>query len=1046
MPYSIVTKSLIFTACLLLGLANPVIGEDEYTIRLKSRTIQPEAELADTAEMFSKIVDEGGDETSERHMIIQFNRKLKNDDFDQIEDAGVSILQSLGGKAYLTKIETRKLNVAVLEATPIRAMINLESTDKLSKSLAEGKPLDYAMKLEEDALALLVSFHQDVTREAARKSLSTLDIEGRYHGADNSWEVVTSLENANALAALDAVMWIEEGPLPFLELNEGARRSANTDARHLIDFSNSMPQFNGVSGSGVRVGICEGFDENHDDFKTVLADGSIGATRVYRTMPGGASHGTHVASIAGGNGFNSAANGFPAFSLRGHAPEAMLGDYPSFGGDANRFYEAIEDESTDVTNHSYVQTRNGGYDSRAASLDSIVRGDGQDSSGSLISARPQVWASGNNGTRRQYGNMVGFYSTFTSAKNTISVGSIDVLGNRTSDFSGLGPTYDGRIKPDIVAPGCYDSVTTGAKKILAARNGTQAYTGKCGTSMAAPCVTGIVGLMRSQYARSVSSSRLIPSTYKAILIHSAIDMEKTGDYRDREFLNPDTGDELVFHAGPDYINGYGLVNADGACDLISSPNQWREPTIATTGSEQTYCVRVPDGTSELKIVIAWDDEPGSTLTAETASKLVNDLDLELIDPAGNKHLPWVLDTLPVEANPGQTGDDPITTADIRPAYKAEDHRNNVEMATVCRPASGNWTIRIRAHDLPNGNPQSYSLVSSLPLQVCSDDLSDLAPWICNSESGNPFSRSQDEFVVDPRGQVPVDTICRYIRNCPACAQAQCPNWEMVISGVPENSTVHVASQRGVQKSYDIGSDGVARVKFENVNIEDQLVLLFTKRGDISSPLVDSFRCRVKAVRDSNSIASSILQESSQVISSSDLELEASDVTIKSALENHESVFGLVVMNRQIGQADRARLKMEGVELGGFLGKNAYEAAFTKPYLNHSELGMLRFARPFEVADKVESELLEGQTPAWAKMETGGIKVSVFFSGKPEDNTVREVFLKHTDQFEKNRLEDGRWEAVLTAEQIRKLAESIEVRSIELGPDPSNPLDDGCCGF
>jgi hypothetical protein len=269
---------------------------------------------------------------------------------------------------------------------------------------------------------------------------------------------------------------------------------------------------------------------------------------------------------------------------------------------------------------------------------------------------------------------------------------------------------------------------------------------------------------------------------------------------------------------------------------------------------------------------------------------------------------------------------------------------------------------------------------------------------------------------------------------------------MVISGVPENSTVHVASQRGVQKSYDIGSDGVARVKFENVNIEDQLVLLFTKRGDISSPLVDSFRCRVKAVRDSNSIASSILQESSQVISSSDLELEASDVTIKSALENHESVFGLVVMNRQIGQADRARLKMEGVELGGFLGKNAYEAAFTKPYLNHSELGMLRFARPFEVADKVESELLEGQTPAWAKMETGGIKVSVFFSGKPEDNTVREVFLKHTDQFEKNRLEDGRWEAVLTAEQIRKLAESIEVRAIELGPDPSNPLDDGCCGF
>ncbi len=98
-------------------------------------------------------------------------------------------------------------------------------------------------------------------------------------------------------------------------------------------------------------------------------------------------------------------------------------------------------------------------------------------------------------------------STITSpgtAKNVITVGAYGSQDGILADFSGRGPTLaaDGRQKPDICAPGLEASPQKG---IMAPKNKAEVgcccnccydfYSDMCGTSQAAPHVTGVVALM-----------------------------------------------------------------------------------------------------------------------------------------------------------------------------------------------------------------------------------------------------------------------------------------------------------------------------------------------------------------------------------------------------------------------------------------------------------------------------------------------------------------------------------------------------------------------
>jgi len=82
-----------------------------------------------------------------------------------------------------------------------------------------------------------------------------------------------------------------------------------------------------------------------------------------------------------------------------------------------------------------------------------------------------------------------------SLPNVLSVGAIDIHG-QIAQFSSRGPTPDGRIKPDVVAPGVniWSGITIDTYLDYVADFLGNGFTSISGTSMATPHVTGLIAL------------------------------------------------------------------------------------------------------------------------------------------------------------------------------------------------------------------------------------------------------------------------------------------------------------------------------------------------------------------------------------------------------------------------------------------------------------------------------------------------------------------------------------------------------------------------
>lgn len=127
-----------------------------------------------------------------------------------------------------------------------------------------------------------------------------------------------------------------------------------------------------------------------------------------------------------------------------------------------------------------------------------------------------------------------------SSKNVIAVGSAETTlfsdsPNNIAYYSSEGPAYDGRIKPDIIAPG--------ASLFSAKSNGIDGRscgtTAKSGTSMASPAAAGAAALIMQYFRDSGQWAKNCNSLYwfcrpfspsgllvKVVLIHSGAQMAK----------------------------------------------------------------------------------------------------------------------------------------------------------------------------------------------------------------------------------------------------------------------------------------------------------------------------------------------------------------------------------------------------------------------------------------------------------------------------------------------------------------------------------------
>jgi hypothetical protein len=126
------------------------------------------------------------------------------------------------------------------------------------------------------------------------------------------------------------------------------------------------------------------------------------------------------------------------------------------------------------------------------------------------------------------------FGTITSpgcAKNALTVGAIDNL-NEIALFSSRGPTYDGRIKPDVVAPGVLISSTW--------NNGD--FSVLSGTSVSSPHVSGLAALLL-EIDPSLSATEL-----KSIIKDSADDLNVDSTSQGKGMVNAYSSYLLVINS------------------------------------------------------------------------------------------------------------------------------------------------------------------------------------------------------------------------------------------------------------------------------------------------------------------------------------------------------------------------------------------------------------------------------------------------------------------------------------------------------------------
>lgn len=260
----------------------------------------------------------------------------------------------------------------------------------------------------------------------------------------------------------------------------------------------------------------------------------------------------------------------------------------------------------------------------------------------------------------------------STAKNILVVGAVH-SNSDMSDFSAWGPTNDGRIKPDIVAKGV-DVFSSTA-------DGTFTYSTSQGTSMAAPVVTGAVALLQQHYNMlNFPNGYPQAATIKSVIIHTADNLDAQG---------------------PTYRNGWGMLNAERAANVISE--HFENPDIdhiheRTLANGQVHEFSVwADGTTPLKATIAWTDPPGTPVEPAIDAAdpmLVNDLDIRIIDDQENIFQPWVM----VPSSPAHI------------AMRGDNDLDNVEQVFIQTPDPGYYTVSITHKGTLQSGSQDYSLV------------------------------------------------------------------------------------------------------------------------------------------------------------------------------------------------------------------------------------------------------------------------------------------------------------------------------------------------
>ncbi|TDQ23785.1 putative secreted protein (Por secretion system target) [Tenacibaculum caenipelagi] len=376
--------------------------------------------------------------------------------------------------------------------------------------------------------------------------------------------------------------------------------------------------YNTINGEGITVSVKELlFDVEDIDLRNRI--------KLYgNESESTSSHATLMATTIGGAGNST-------YDSKGVAYHGYLSssDFSTLLPDNDAYYI---DNDIFIQNHSYGTEIENFYG---------VEANAYDQSTIDIPELLHVFSSGNTGeatsTEGNYKGIVGYANmtgNFKMAKNILVVGGVNeelVINSRSSK----GPTYDGRIKPELVAHGPE------------------------GTSDAAAVVSGVAALLQQKYKESTNT--FPPSSLvKSLLIAGADD---------------------VGVKGIDFKSGYGNVDASQSMKVLDDGSYIND--VISSNEVKEYLIPINATTQEVRIALVWNDVPANVYDNIA---LVNDLDLEMSKDS-NTWFPWVLDATP------------SLDSLEKEAVQGEDHINNVELITIDNPEEGTYKLKVKANSL-----------------------------------------------------------------------------------------------------------------------------------------------------------------------------------------------------------------------------------------------------------------------------------------------------------------------------------------------------------
>lgn len=425
--------------------------------------------------------------------------------------------------------------------------------------------------------------------ENFRRELSERGVKvGHFYADIRTFAVVSQGGDIEELSRLDFVQAIE--PIRIVnKQHDSAVQAMGVDA--VRGLGQAVGEYTGFSGESVGVAVMDsGLNTNHISISS-LRESICGLNFVPNEENDlwfdESRHGTHVTGTVVGNGYFQPKMAGMAPGVE-HIRFAKVLSVRGFGFDewVNRGIDYLGSPiscpsnqwSDDAVKPLIVNMSLGGgslyfdgKDTNARKLDSTVWSEQQ----------LYVVSAGNLAKKG--------YSDYGAAKNSLTIGASHDTGDLV-DFSSEGPTYDGRLLPNVVGTGVNVRSTEGGGQY-------ETYFNLSGTSMSSPAVAGVAALLMD----ASPGYREHPALARARLMAGAVKPDVWLESEDH-FPRDNTDGPGSFQAsyGMGFVSArVAILNDDVAEGWFSSGT-----TVELEHNEVAYHdIEVPAGASRLDVVL-----------------------------------------------------------------------------------------------------------------------------------------------------------------------------------------------------------------------------------------------------------------------------------------------------------------------------------------------------------------------------------------------------------------------------------------------------------